>query len=90
MRIVNWLFVVGAALFIFGVGFVVVGAKRTTPTDWLHTAFDGPSLTREFTKWDDTPGSLTHFGESMIRGYKQHRIRNQLICNIANESIRVS
>ena len=32
MRIVNWLFVVGAALFVFGVGFVVVGAKRTTPT----------------------------------------------------------
>ena len=26
MRIVNWLFVVGAALFVFGVGFVVVPA----------------------------------------------------------------
>ncbi len=56
-------------LFCF-VGVRLDAAKRTTPTDWLHTAFDGPSLTREFTKWDDTPGSLTHFGESMIRGYK--------------------
>jgi thiamine pyrophosphate-dependent acetolactate synthase large subunit-like protein len=56
-------------LFCF-VGVRLDAAKRTTPTDWLHTAFDGPSLTREFTKWDDTPGSLTHFGESMIRSYK--------------------
>ena len=52
------------------VGARLDAAKRTTPTDWLHTANDAPSLTREFTKWDDTPGSLTHFGESVVRGYK--------------------
>lgn len=44
--------------------------KRSTPTDWIHTVNDGPSLTREFTKWDDTPGSLAHFGESVVRGYR--------------------
>ncbi len=43
---------------------------RSTPTDWIHTVNDGPSLTREFTKWDDTPGSLTHWGESVVRGWR--------------------
>lgn len=33
MRIVNWLFVVSAALFVCGVGFVVVGARRGAPTE---------------------------------------------------------
>ena len=44
--------------------------KRGTPVDWFHTVNDGPALTREFTKWDDTPGSLTHWGESMVRGWR--------------------
>ena len=33
MRIVNWLFLVSAALFVCGVGFVVVGAKRVAPVE---------------------------------------------------------
>ena len=44
--------------------------KRGTPVDWIHTVNDGPALTREFTKWDDTPGSLTHWGESVVRGWR--------------------
>ena len=27
MRLVHWLFAIGAALFIFGIGFVVIGAR---------------------------------------------------------------
>ena len=33
MRIVNWLFLVSAALFVCGVGFVVVGAKQVAPVE---------------------------------------------------------
>ncbi len=42
MRSVHWLFTVGALLFIFGIGFIVVGAResRLTPTPEA-----GPTLT---------------------------------------------
>ncbi len=36
----------------------------------MHAATDGPAMVRDFTKWDDTPGSLRHFGESAVRAYK--------------------
>jgi len=34
MRVVNWLFVVSVALFIFGIGFIIAGAReaKTTPS----------------------------------------------------------
>ena len=32
MRLVQWLFVVGAMLFVFGIGFVVVGARAARQT----------------------------------------------------------
>ena len=27
-------------------------------------------MVRDYTKWDDNPGSLEHWGESMVRGYQ--------------------
>jgi thiamine pyrophosphate-dependent acetolactate synthase large subunit-like protein len=55
--------------------FMMVGAsldatRRKGSVDWLHAATDGPAMVRDFTKWDDTPGSLRHFGESAVRAYK--------------------
>jgi acetolactate synthase I/II/III large subunit len=35
-----------------------------------HTVQDGPVIVRDFTKWDDAPASLQHFGESTIRSYQ--------------------
>jgi thiamine pyrophosphate-dependent acetolactate synthase large subunit-like protein len=55
--------------------FAIVGAildakDRRSYVDWQHSVFDGPALVRDFTKWDDTPLSLSHFAESAIRAYK--------------------
>jgi acetolactate synthase-1/2/3 large subunit len=45
-------------------------AKRQTGTPTLHAVQDPGALVRDFTKWDDQPGSLQHFAESMVRAYK--------------------
>ena len=45
-------------------------ADRQGEVFWLHSAQDPAALTREFTKWDDNPASLTHFAESAVRAYK--------------------
>lgn len=55
--------------------FAIVGAqmdaaKRRSYVDWQHSVFDGPALVRDFTKFDDTPLSLSHFAESANRAYK--------------------
>jgi len=55
--------------------FAIVGAildakDRHGYVDWQHSVFDGPALVRDFTKWDDTPLSLSHFAESALRAYK--------------------
>jgi acetolactate synthase-1/2/3 large subunit len=55
--------------------FAIVGAqldaaKRRSYVDWTHSVFDGPALVRDFTKFDDTPISLSHFAESANRAYK--------------------
>jgi thiamine pyrophosphate-dependent acetolactate synthase large subunit-like protein len=55
--------------------FAIVGAlldakDRHGYVDWQHSVFDGPALVRDFTKWDDTPLSLSHFAESAVRAYK--------------------
>jgi acetolactate synthase-1/2/3 large subunit len=51
-------------------GVAIDAARRPGGVDWYHDAVDGPALVRDFTKWDDTPGSLTHFGESAVRAFK--------------------
>ncbi len=45
-------------------------ASRRPGAEWYHSAQDVAAMTRDYTKWDDLPGSLTHFGESAIRAYK--------------------
>jgi thiamine pyrophosphate-dependent acetolactate synthase large subunit-like protein len=55
--------------------FMMTGAalqeeRRPGGVDWLHDATDGPAMVRDYTKWDDTPASLTHFGESAVRAWK--------------------
>ena len=56
---------------IFGIVGAILDAKnRQGYVDWQHSVFDGPALVRDFTKWDDTPISLSHFAESATRAYK--------------------
>jgi acetolactate synthase-1/2/3 large subunit len=38
--------------------------------EWYHGVQDAALMVRDFTKWDDTPWSLTHFAESAVRAYK--------------------
>ena len=43
---------------------------RRSFVDWTHSAQDAAVIIRDYTKWDDAPTSLQHFGESMVRAYK--------------------
>ncbi len=45
-------------------------AERRPGVEWYHSAQDAAAMVRDYTKWDDLPISLTHFGESAVRGYK--------------------
>ena len=55
---------------------VVVGgtdldaAHRPPGVPTVHSAQDINALVRDFTKWDDTPVSLQHFAQSLVRAYK--------------------
>jgi acetolactate synthase-1/2/3 large subunit len=51
-------------------GCSIDAGRRPSGVEWLHAASDGPALVRDFTKWDDTPATLTQFGESAVRAYK--------------------
>lgn len=44
--------------------------KRRPGTEWNHSVQDAAAMVRDFVKWDDAPGSLQHFAESTVRGYK--------------------
>jgi len=43
---------------------------RESFVDWMHAVSDGPAITRDYTKFDETPRSLNHFVEAMHRGYQ--------------------
>lgn len=45
-------------------------AVRPPGVPTAHAAIDPIGVIRDFTKWDDQPWSLQHFGESMVRAYK--------------------
>src|SRR5438094_3556437 len=45
-------------------------ATRPPGVPTFHAAQDINALVRDFTKWDDTPVSLQHFAQSMVRAYK--------------------
>ncbi len=51
------------------VGNTVDATKRAPGGEWYHSVQDAGALVRDFMKWDDQPGSLTHFGESAVRAY---------------------
>jgi len=43
---------------------------RRSDVEWTHSVQDAASMVRDYTKWDDAPPSLGHFGESAVRAYK--------------------
>jgi len=45
-------------------------AERRPGVEWTHSAQDPAKLVSDFVKWDDTPVSLPHFAESLVRAYK--------------------
>jgi len=45
-------------------------AHRPPGVPTFHSAQDINALVRDFTKWDDTPASLQHFGQSFVRAYR--------------------
>ena len=47
-----------------------VDASIRRPAEWYHGVQDCAVMVRDFTKWDDQPASLIHFGESAVRAYK--------------------
>ncbi len=51
-------------------GNTVDAPKRGSNAVWAHSVQDAGALVRDFIKWDDSPASLTHFGESAVRAYK--------------------
>jgi acetolactate synthase I/II/III large subunit len=51
------------------IGNTVDATKRAPGGEWVHSVQDAAAMVRDFVKWDDLPGSLTHFGESAVRAY---------------------
>ena len=45
-------------------------AFRRSVVEWTHSVQDAAAMVRDYTKWDDTPVSLTHFATSAVRAYK--------------------
>jgi len=43
---------------------------RRGTAEWVHSVQDAAAMVRDYTKWDDTPVSLSHFAESAVRAYK--------------------
>jgi thiamine pyrophosphate-dependent acetolactate synthase large subunit-like protein len=46
------------------------GSERRSYVEWVHSVQDAAAMVRDYSKWDDNPGSLEHWGESMVRGYQ--------------------
>ncbi|HYJ35161.1 MAG TPA: thiamine pyrophosphate-binding protein, partial [Rhizomicrobium sp.] len=48
----------------------VDATKRLFSFEWDHAAIDPSVIVRDYIKWDDQPGSLQHFAESLVRAYR--------------------
>lgn len=48
----------------------VDASKRRPWIDWIHTSRDQGALIRNYTKWDDQPGSVSAALESILRAYQ--------------------
>src|SRR5437879_3340894 len=44
-------------------------AFRRSVVEWTHSVQDAAAMVRDYTKWDDTPVSLSHFAASAVRAY---------------------
>ena len=51
-------------------GNTIDATERRPGVEWAHSVQDAAAMVRDFTKWDDIPASLPHFGESAVRAYK--------------------
>jgi acetolactate synthase-1/2/3 large subunit len=51
-------------------GNILDAAYRRSIVEWTHSVQDAAAMVRDYTKWDDAPVSLTHFGASAVRAYK--------------------
>jgi acetolactate synthase-1/2/3 large subunit len=38
--------------------------------EWTHSVQDAAAMVRDYTKWDDSPVTLAHFAESVVRAYR--------------------
>jgi acetolactate synthase I/II/III large subunit len=56
-------------LLIGGVG-PMDAVQRRPWVDWIHTASDLAALVRDYTKWDDQPGSVSAALESIVRAHR--------------------
>ncbi len=45
------------------------GALRSSAADWDHSMVDNAAMCRGYIKYDEQPGSLQHYKESMLRGH---------------------
>src|SRR5262245_14988537 len=52
------------------IGNVADGPWRRSDVEWTHAVQDASLIVRDYTKWDDSPISLTQFAESAMRAYK--------------------
>ena len=52
------------------IGNILDATWRRSDVEWTHAVQDASAMVRDYTKWDDTPVSLTHFAESAMRSYK--------------------
>jgi acetolactate synthase I/II/III large subunit len=50
-------------------GNILDASFRRSFVEWTHSVQDAAAMVRDFTKWDDAPVSLGHFGESAVRAY---------------------
>jgi thiamine pyrophosphate-dependent acetolactate synthase large subunit-like protein len=48
----------------------VDSSRRRGAVDWQHTANVQGGFIREFTKWDDQPGSLVDISDSLLRAFR--------------------
>jgi len=56
-----------APVIVLGATGPVDAARRRPWIDWIHTAKDQGALVRNYTKWDDQPGSIPAALESLLR-----------------------
>ena len=52
------------------IGNILDAQFRRSDVEWAHAVQDASGMVRDYIKWDDTPGSLTHFAESSVRAYR--------------------